>query len=98
MDKFANELADAGSGVIVFSSSTGKQFSLEKDELQNGVFTKSLIEGLAGQADYSKDRLVSIAELETYLSDRVKELSKGQQKPVSAKPKAVEDFKIAQVK
>lgn len=98
VDKFASELADAESGVVVFSSSTGKQDSLEKDELKNGVFTKSLIEGLAGQADYSKDRFVSIAELEVYLPERVKELTAGLQKPVSAKPKAVEDFKIVEVK
>nr|NJM03644.1 hypothetical protein [Desulfobacula sp.] len=96
--KFASELADAESGVVVFSSSTGKQFSLEMDELKNGVFTKSLIEGLAGQADYSEDRFVSIAELEAYLPERVKELTNGRQKPVSAKPQAVEDYKIVEVK
>jgi hypothetical protein len=98
VEKFANELADADSGVIVFSSSTGKQFSYEKDELQNGAFTKALIEGLAGQADYQKDGFISIAELEAYLPERVKQLTRGEQKPVSTKPKAVEDFKIMQVK
>jgi len=97
VDKFANELADADSGVIVFSSSTGRQFSFEKDELENGVFTEALIEGIAGQADYQKDWFVSIAELEVFLPERVKELTNGEQKPVSAKPKAVEDFKIIQV-
>ncbi|MBI5552655.1 MAG: caspase family protein [Desulfobacterales bacterium] len=98
VDKFANELADADAGVIVFASSTGKQFSLEKEELQHGVFTSALLEGIAGAADYQKDRLISIAELEVFLPERVKELTLGAQKPVSTKPKAVEDYKIIRVK
>ncbi|MDJ0784760.1 MAG: caspase family protein, partial [Desulfosarcinaceae bacterium] len=96
-DKIANELADADSGVIVFSSSTGRQFSLEKDELQNGVFTEALVEGIEGQASYDGDWYVSITELEKYITDRVKELTDGEQKPVSAKPTAVEDLKIIKI-
>ncbi|WP_169400730.1 caspase family protein [Desulfobacter curvatus] len=98
VDKFANELADAGSGVIVFSSSTGKQLSFEKKELENGVFTEALLEGIEGRADFYKDWHISIAELEVYLTERVKELTNGDQKPVSAKPKSVEDMKITRVR
>jgi WD40 repeat protein len=97
VDKFANELADSGSGVIVFSSSTGRQFSFEKDELKHGAFTTALLEGIAGKADYRPEGFVSIAGLEAYISDRVKELTKGEQTPVSAKPEAVPDFRIFQV-
>ena len=82
--KFANELADADSGVIVFCSSAGKQFSLERDEWKNGAFTKALLESInSPAADYQKDWLVSIAELELYLSERVADLTNGEQKPVS---------------
>ena len=98
VDKFANELADAETGVIVFSSSTGKQFSVEKENWQNGAFTEALLEGIRGMADLGKkDRYISIAELEVYLSERVKELTQGEQKPMTAKPKTIEDFKFLRV-
>ena len=97
VDKFANELADAETGVIVFCSSTGKQFSVEKENWQNGAFTEALLEGIRGMADYHKDRYISIAELEVYLSERVKELTQGEQKPMTAKPKTIEDFKFLRV-
>ncbi|MGC2221609.1 MAG: caspase family protein [Methylocella sp.] len=42
VDKLANELASAEKGVVVFTSSTGRQFSQEKPEWKNGAFTKAL--------------------------------------------------------
>ncbi len=42
--------------------------------------------------------MISIGELEVYLPERVKELTQGAQKPVSAKPGPVENYKILQVK
>ena len=97
VEKLVNELADASSGGIVFSASTGRQLSFEKDELRNGVFTEALLEGIMGRADYKKDLYISVAELELYISERVRELTKGEQMPVIAKPKAFEDFKIIRV-
>ena len=98
VDRFANELADADTGVIVFSSSTGKQLSEENEKWGNGAFTKALLEGIReGKADFTKDLHVSIAELEVYVSDRVKALTEGRQKPVTTKPKAVEDLKIVRL-
>ena len=41
---------------------------------------------------------MSIAELEVYLSTRVAELTNDEQKPVTAKPVAVEDFKIIKLR
>ncbi len=85
-------------GVIVFSSSTGKQFSLEDPDWNNGAFTKALIEGIQGQADYKNDWFISMAELELYLGERVKELTNGRQTPVTTQPKGIPDFKMLQVK
>jgi len=84
--------------VIVFSSSTGRQFSLEDPEWNNGAFTKALIEGIEGQADLYKDWFVSMAELEVYLSQRVKQLTNGRQTPVTTKPISVPDFKMIKVR
>ena len=98
VDRFANELADAETGVIVFSSSTGKQLCEVNAKWRNGAFTKALVEGIReGKADFTKDLHVSIAELEVYISDRVKDLTEGKQTPVTTKPASVEDLKIVRV-
>jgi uncharacterized caspase-like protein len=46
-----NDLTSAENGVVVFASSTGRQFALEQDAWGNGAFTKALVEGLGGKAD-----------------------------------------------
>jgi len=97
VDRLANQLADAERGVIVFASSTGKQYSLEDEAWQNGAFTKALAEGIRGQADLTADWFVSLAELEAFVSDRVQELTDGRQTPVVTKPEAVQDFKMIHV-
>jgi uncharacterized caspase-like protein len=95
--RFANELADAQSGVVVFASSTGKQLSQERDEWRHGAFTKALLEGLGGQADYTQDWFLYISELDTWLSERVSALTGGEQRPVSTKPQAVENYRLLKV-
>ncbi len=90
-----NELASAENGAVVFASSTGKQYSLEDDAWGNGAFTKALVEGLSGKADYSGKGTISINMLDLYLSERVKELTGGKQTPTTTKPNTVPDFPIA---
>ena len=97
VDKFANELKAAENGVVVFASSTGNQVSLENEAWGNGAFTKAVIEGLGGKAARPKSRVVRIADLESYVSQRVKDLTGGKQRPMTAKPKTIEDFPIAAV-
>jgi uncharacterized caspase-like protein len=43
VDKFANELKAAENGIVVFASSTGNQLSLEREEWNNGAFTKEVV-------------------------------------------------------
>jgi uncharacterized caspase-like protein len=90
-----NELARTENGVVVFASSTGSQYSQESDEWQNGAFTKALIEGIQGKADYSGVGKITVNMLDLYLSERVKELTKGKQTPTTTKPENVPDFPIA---
>lgn len=94
-DAFVNELASAENGVIVFSSSTGKQLSQENPAWGNGAFTKALVEGLSGKADFSKTGKITQKGLDYYVTERVKELTHGQQSPVSISPGGVTDFPIA---
>jgi uncharacterized caspase-like protein len=97
VDKFANELKAAENGIIVFASSTGNQLSHENAAWNNGAFTKAILEGMQGLAARPQLHAVSVSDLEGYVSRRVKELTKGDQTPMSAKPKTVEDFWIAAV-
>jgi len=90
-----NELASAENGAVVFASSTGKQYSLEDQAWGNGAFTKALVEGLGGKADYTGKGTISINMLDLYLSERVKQLTGGKQTPTTTKPNTVPDFPIA---
>lgn len=90
-----NELASAESGAVVFAASTGNQYSLEDVKWNNGAFTKALVEGFMGRADYTGKGKITINMLDLYLSERVKELTGGKQTPTTAKPQTVPDFPIA---
>jgi DNA-binding beta-propeller fold protein YncE len=90
-----NELTSAENGAVVFAASTGTQSSLEDDAWRNGAFTKALVEGLNGKAAYTGDGKISVNMLDLYLSERVKELTKGQQTPTTTKPHTIPDFPIA---
>jgi WD40 repeat protein len=95
VDKFANELKAAENGIVVFTSSTGNELSQEKDEWENGAFAKAVVEGLRGDAGRSDTPVIMITDLQGYVSRRVKELTNGNQKPMMAMPKTVEDFPIS---
>lgn len=90
-----NELTSAESGAVVFASSTGNQYSVENPAWNNGAFTKAVVEGISGKADYAGKGRITINMLDLYISERVKELTKGQQTPTTTKPQTIPDFPIA---
>jgi WD40 repeat protein len=90
-----NELASAENGVVVFSASTGRQQAIESPDWKNGAFTRALLEALAGKADLDGDHSLYVTEIESYLDKRVKELTRGLQTPVVAKPGGMPDFPVA---
>lgn len=92
--RLANTLAAAENGVIVFSASTGKQESIESKSWGNGAFTKALIAGLTGGADFRKDGVVTHQGLSYFLGQEVKTLTKGRQTPVTAVPMGMVDFPL----
>jgi uncharacterized caspase-like protein len=93
-----NELASAENGAVVFSSATGRQYSLENREWGNGAFTKGVVEGLRGKADYTATGRITLNMLDLYVSERVKELTQGKQTPTTVKPPNVPDFPLALVR
>ena len=90
-----NGLTDAENGAIVFTSSTGRQFSLENPEWNNGVFTKALVEGILGKADLFNSKSISYKTLDAYIAQRVKVLTNGRQSPTTIIPQSMPDFQIA---
>lgn len=93
---FVSELAAADSGVVMFTSSTGKQLSVERDEWRNGAFTEALVEALGDdKADIDRNGAVTLAELDQYLAERVKALTDGRQSPVMIKAAAIPNIPIA---
>jgi uncharacterized caspase-like protein len=90
-----NELAGAENGVVVFSSSTGRQYSYEDPAWRNGAFTLALVEGLTGAAASQDSPRITHKMLDVYISDRVKRLTDGRQTPVTQAPGGVPDFPVA---
>jgi uncharacterized caspase-like protein len=97
VDKFANELRTAKNGVVVFASSTGDEISLEPAGLSNGAFTKAVVDGMRGAAARPDSKVISIADLKSYVSRTVHDLTGGNQHPTTAEPKTIQDYWIASV-
>jgi len=98
LNSVINEMASAENGAVVFSSATGRQYALENVEWGNGAFTKGVVEGIRGKADYRATGRITVNMLDLYVSERVKELTQGQQTPTTVKPPNVPDFPVALVR
>ena len=94
-DDLARDLSRDTYGIVVMCSSTGWEFSAEDAKLGHGLFTQALAEGLSGQADYNRDGLVYLTELDAYLVNRVRDLSQDHQHPVMAWPASVLPFVLS---
>jgi WD40 repeat protein len=94
-DDLVRDLATDDYGVVVLCSSMGREFSLESPKVGHGYFTLALVEGLSGKADYNKDQLIHLNELDLYVTDRVKELSGGRQHPVTVRPSSIRSFPLS---
>jgi WD40 repeat protein len=93
------ELASDENGVVILAASTGAEFSVEHSDWGHGAFTKALLEGFqTAKADYSKDGIIHLREIDTYISERVKSLTAGSQHPTTVKPSTISRFPIVQLK
>lgn len=62
------------SGVYLMSAALGSQLARESDNLQHGIFTTALLEGLNGKAASMEDRQISLSTLQDYIQKRIKKL------------------------
>jgi WD40 repeat protein len=93
-----NDFASAENGIVVFAAADGKENSFEWEPWGHGAFTKALLEALSGQAEFFRGRReITVAGLELWLSDRVRELTDNRQHPTWNKPNAFRDITIARL-
>ncbi|MBI1306440.1 MAG: hypothetical protein GC181_07490 [Bacteroidetes bacterium] len=64
-------------GTTVISAAAGTQFAMENSKYSNGVFTYAVLELL------SKEKEISVSELQKWVITRVPELTKGLQQPTT---------------
>jgi hypothetical protein len=99
-NRLVRELKDEST--VIFTSSLGTELSQESREYAHGLFTYAIIEGIGGKADLlpsqAPDGVVSMKELDTYVSQRVPELSGGAQHPTTDTPGGYVDFTVAEVR
>ena len=88
------ELIRAESGVVVMSASTGSEVSIEDPAWGHGAFTKALLDGLDGLADYDRDGVITLKELDLHVTRNVKKLTNGSQRPTTQIPENMPDFPL----
>ena len=112
LDYVLREMTSIEVGMVVMTSSTGKEASLEHSDWGHGAFALALIEGLTGKhiyeragatpktrlpADLNGDGVIEIKELDLYVTQRVRELTDGAQHPVT-RSGDIPSFPVAAVK
>jgi WD40 repeat protein len=77
-----------GTGATVISASGGTQYAYEKGNLQNGVFTYSILELMQQKNE------IKVSDLKSKVGERVTELTNGLQKPTSRQETIEFDWRV----
>jgi len=107
IERLLAELTSFESGLFVLSSSLPAELSRERHDWGHGAFALSLIEAIRGNhlgkaartplpADDNRNGVVELPELRTYVLQRVRELTGGDQH-ASSHPRGLPDLPIAPV-
>lgn len=81
-DRFIYNNLARRSGAAVFSSSRGNEVSYESSSIQNGFFSREIINALTSEAaDKNHDGKINIEELREYVGDAVAKDTAGLQNP-----------------
>jgi uncharacterized caspase-like protein len=94
VNELALKLGRNDCGAIVITSSAGDQDSLEDEQWKAGAFTRALVDGLEGRADFLRTGYVSSPyDIACYVDHVVRTLTDERQTPTCAAPK-MPQFKI----
>jgi uncharacterized caspase-like protein len=91
-DEFLDNMAHAGRGRAVLTASGPDEAAQEDPDLEHGVFTYHLLEGLRGAADSASngevtpDGNITIFEIYNYISSKVNKATHGRQTPMLKAP------------
>jgi predicted Zn finger-like uncharacterized protein len=96
-DDLVRDLVGEDYGVVVMCSSQGREYSMESAAVKHGFFTISILEGLSGKADFNRDSYVYIHEVSNYANLRVRQMSQGQQNPVTGRPPNIRPFPLGKL-
>jgi uncharacterized caspase-like protein len=94
-EKVASSLS--GEVGIVFTSSSGNEFSYEDRSWGHGAFTRALLDGLRGKADFTGDKVVDWSELQLYVSTTVRSMTQGSQNPMVPRLEQFANFDLVRV-
>lgn len=86
--------------ILLISATDHESLSIEDSEWGHGAFTYAFLQGLEGNADLYPDRLINIKELDSYISSKVREMTRlyqQPQQPTSAFSGIFKDFVFAKL-
>ena len=78
--------------VVMCGAAKGKEAA---EENGHGFFTRAIVEGLAGRADFFKKGRVELYDLQAYVKTRVGQLSGDEQEPTISIPSTVRSFALS---
>jgi uncharacterized caspase-like protein len=102
-DELAHKFFTEGrGGIMAFSASKGRQFSMESPDIGGGygIFTYALVQGLgpkAQEVDTNENKFVEFMELVDYVTEYVNNMTKGEQTPWLSRKELFGDLPIATV-
>ncbi|MGD2184727.1 MAG: caspase family protein [Desulfobacterales bacterium] len=102
-DQLAQQFFAGGrGGVMVFSASKGRQYSMESPDIGGGygIFTYALVQGLGPnviQVDSNQNRVVEFMELVDFVSNYVDQETEGEQTPWLSRKELFGDLPLALV-
>ncbi len=74
--------SELNKNVVVMMSSRANQLSQELPDIRHGVFTYYLAKGALGEADFDRNRIVTMQELYRYMRSTIQSKTGNQQTPV----------------
>jgi uncharacterized caspase-like protein len=86
---------DGDAGVITFTSSIGKEESIEDAKWQNGAFTKALIAGLYDPKSGDEENNITYKDLDLFISRYIPKLTGDKQHPTMVPTPNTPNFPIA---
>ncbi|NNK84531.1 MAG: hypothetical protein HKO91_03135, partial [Desulfobacterales bacterium] len=94
--------AEGGGGIMAFSASKGRQFSLESPDIGGGfgLFTYALVQSLGPKAevvDTNNNNFVEFMELVDYVTDYVDDVTRGEQTPWLSRRELFGDIPLSRV-